>query len=230
MPCEQTKATTIRLGELWPVIALHFRVERGRTGSMVAFLYRPEIGQDHAMTITHIITASELEAMGSDARFELYQGVLHDMSPSSARSGMVSSNIGYELRHYVQTRKLGAVTFGEIGFVLERDPDTVVAPDVAFVRRDRLPDPIPERGFFLFAPDLIVEVISPTDEPGDIRRKQAIYERVAIPMVWWIDPLRCTATVHVPDQPVRHLTESDDLDGLHVVRGFSIPLATIFDV
>jgi len=182
------------------------------------------------MTITHLTTANELEAMGSDARFELYQGVLHPMSPSGARSSMVVSNIGYELRHYVQAQKLGAVILGEAGYVLERDPDTVVAPDVAFVRQDRLPDPIPERGYFLIAPDLVVEVISPTDEPGDSRRKQALYDRVAIPMVWWIDPLRRTISVHIPGQPVRHLTESDDLDGLHVVPGFSIPLKTIFEV
>jgi Uma2 family endonuclease len=182
------------------------------------------------MTITHLTTANELEAMGSDARFELHQGVLHQMSPSGAHSGMVASNIGFELRSYAREHKLGSVTFGEIGFVLERDPDTVVAPDVAFVRRNRLPDPIPKRGFFLFAPDLVVEVISPTDEPGDIRRKQALYDRVAIPMVWWIDPLRRTISVHVPGQPVLHPTESDDLDGLHVVPGFSIPLKTIFDV
>jgi Uma2 family endonuclease len=197
---------------------------------MVAFSYRPETGQDHAMTITQLTTAHELEAMGSDARFELDQGVLQHMSPSGARSSMVSSNIGYELRHYVQTHRLGAVIFSEAGFVLEHDPDTVVAPDVAFVRRDRMPDLIPERGFFLLAPDLAVEVISPTDEPGDMRRKQAIYDRVAIPMVWWIDPLRRTAAVHVSGEPVRHLTESEILDGERVVPGFSIPLATIFDV
>jgi Uma2 family endonuclease len=197
---------------------------------MVAFSNRPETGQDHAMTITQLTTAHELEAMGSDARFELDQGVLQHMSPSGARSSMVSSNIGYELRHYVQTHRLGAVIFAEAGFVLEHDPDTVVAPDVAFVRRDRMPDLIPERGFFLLAPDLAVEVISSTDEPGDMRRKQAIYDRVAIPMVWWIDPLRRTAAVHVSGEPVRHLTESEILDGERVVPGFSIPLATIFDV
>jgi Uma2 family endonuclease len=63
-----------------------------------------------------------------------------------------------------------------------------------------------------------------------MRRKQAIYDRVAIPMVWWIDPLRRTAAVHVSGEPVRHLTESEILDGERVVPGFSIPLATIFDV
>ena len=182
------------------------------------------------MTITHLVTANELEAMGRDARFELNQGVLRHMSPSGARSSMVASAIGYELRHYVQSQRLGAVIFAEAGYILERDPDTVIAPDVAFVRRDRLPDPIPERGFFPLAPDLAVEVISPTDESGDIRRKRALYDRVAIPMVWWIDPLRRTVAVHVPGQPVHHLTEFDNLDGLHVVPGFSIPLQTIYDV
>lgn len=180
------------------------------------------------MTSTQLVTANDLEAMGSDARFELIQGVLHEMSPSSYRSNVVLARLGAALFAHVDRLRLGQVTFGEAGFVLERDPDTVVAPDVAFVRRDRLPDPIPERGFFAGAPDLAIEIVSPTDEPGDLRRKQALYERAGVPLVWWIDPEQRTATVHATGQPVRHLTESEALDGASVVHGFILSLAGLF--
>ncbi len=181
------------------------------------------------MTITHLITADELEAMGSDARFELIQGVLHEMSPSSFNSSLVLARVANSIFNYVDAHRLGVVTFAEAGFVLELGPDTVVAPDVAFVRQDRMHLAPSGRGFFPARPDLIVEVISPTDEPLDIRRKQALYDRIGIPLVWWIDPKRRTATVHFPGNPVQHLTESDSLDGSDIVPGFSMQLAKLFD-
>lgn len=182
------------------------------------------------MVTTHLTTAADLEAMGSDTRFELYQGVLRAMSPSSARSGLVLSAAGYELRHFVRSRNLGIVVFAEVGFKLEVDPDTVVAPDVAFVRHDRVPRPVPERGFFELVPDLAIKIVSPTDEPADMRRKQAVYDRVGVPLVWWIDPARRIATVHKPGRPVMQLAETDSLDGEDIVPGFSLPLATLFDI
>jgi Uma2 family endonuclease len=181
------------------------------------------------MTITHLITADELEAMGSDARFELIQGVLHEMSPSSFNSSLVLTRIAIALGSYVETHRLGEVTFAEAGYVLEHGPDTVVAPDVAFVQRERLELAPKGQGFFPAAPDLIIEVISPSDEPLDIRRKHALYDRIGISMVWWIDPKRRVATVHVPNKPVQQLTESDSLDGGTLIPGFSIPLAKLFD-
>ncbi len=78
-------------------------------------------------------------------------------------------------------------------------------------------------------PDLIVEVISPTDEPLNIRRKQALYERVGIPLVWWIDPERRTAMIQQPSQAPQQLSDTDCLDGGEIVPGFSIPLAKSFD-
>ena len=182
------------------------------------------------MTITHLITADELEAMGSDARFELIQGVLHEMSPSSYSSNIVLARIGAWLFNYVDQHELGQVTFAEAGFILEQTPDTVVAPDVAFVRKARLHLAPAQRGFFPAAPDLIVEVISPTDEPADIRRKQALYDRIGIPMVWWIDPERRTTTVYIPGLPPQHLSDADSLDGGDIVPGFSIQLAKLLGI
>lgn len=181
------------------------------------------------MVITHLTTATDLEAMGSDARYELYQGVLYPMSPSSFNSSLVMSNLALELGQFVKRHRLGSVTFAEAGYLLERNPDTVVAPDIAFVRIDRIPQPAPKRGFFAGMPDLVIEIISPTDEPAEIRRKQALYDRIGIPLVWWIDPDRRVATVHHAGYPVRHLTESDSLDGEDIIPGFSLPLKEVFD-
>lgn len=150
------------------------------------------------MVTTRTTTASELLAPGSNAPFELIQGELVSVSLSTPKSNLVMGNIYSELRQFVRKHKLGFVFVAEAGFRVESNPDTVVAPDVAFVARDRIPDPLPERGFPSVVPNLIVEVLSPTDEPEDSKRKQAIDERVGVPLVWWIDPSKETATVHVP--------------------------------
>jgi Uma2 family endonuclease len=166
--------------------------------------------------------------MGSDAPFELIQGELARLSPSTPKSNLVLGNIYSELRQFVRSRKLGYVFVAEAGFRVESNPDTVVAPDVAFVALDRMPTPIPERGFPPVIPDLIVEVISPTDEPGDIKRKQAIYERVGVPLVWWIDPAKEAAKVYSLGMAPREFDRSAILDGGSALPGFTLALTEAF--
>lgn len=184
--------------------------------------------QDHAMTTTHLLTAAELAAMGSDARFELVKGVLVEHPLSGFEASVIGANFTFKLYTFVREHDLGVVLMANCGFVVEVDPDTVIAPDGAFVRSDRIPPSIPPHGYFPEAPDLAVEVNSFLDTPADIRRKQALYDRIGVPLVWWIDPDHRTATVHAPGRPVRHLTELDLLDGESVVPGFSLPLASLF--
>ena len=181
------------------------------------------------MVTTRITTAAELFAMGSDAPFELIQGELVSVSPAAIKSNYVLGNIYGELRSFVRARKLGNLSVAEGGYLLETNPDTVVAPDIGFVARDRMPDPIPDRGFLPVRPDLIVEVISPTDERRDIERKQALYDRIQVPMVWWVDPRRGTATVHVPGHPVRRFDQTGTLDGGDILPGFTLELSDVFD-
>jgi Uma2 family endonuclease len=165
--------------------------------------------------------------MGSDAPFELIQGELTRVSPSSTRSNHVLQYVNFSLYACVDARGLGQVYAGEAGFTLEVDPDTVVGPDVAFVSSDRIPDPYPERGFAEIVPNLIVEIVSPTDEPGDMRRKQAAYDRVGIPLVWWIDPIQKTASIHPHGEQPTKLERTGTLDGGSVLPGFSLPLEVI---
>ncbi len=90
---------------------------------------------------------------------------------------------------HVEEHNLGIVLFGDPGFTIESNPDTVVAPDIAFVGRARIPDHIDKDDYLKVIPSLIVEVASSTDDPNHIQRKQETYDRVGVPLLWWIDPL-----------------------------------------
>jgi Uma2 family endonuclease len=180
------------------------------------------------MTITHLITADELEAMGSDARFELIQGVLHEMSPSNTDSSAAGSRLLIVLGAYIYQHQLGIVTGEEGGYRAEHDPDTVIAPDIGFIHQSRMHLRISGK-FFPSYPDLAVEVISNSGERADMRRKQALYDRVGTPMVWWIDPERRIATIHAKDRPSQTISEEEFLDGDSIVPGFRLQLQILFD-
>jgi Uma2 family endonuclease len=182
------------------------------------------------MTSTQLMTADELLAMGSNAPYELWEGVLREVSPSSVGPGIIGMRIGSAILVHVDTHRLGYVTNADAGFILNRDPYTVVAPDVGFIRGNRMPSGVYERGFFPGGPDLAVEVISPTDERADIDRKQDLYARAGVPLVWWVDPERRTVTVHRPGQDPEILDESATLDGGDILPGFQIEISHIFDL
>lgn len=117
------------------------------------------------------MTAEELLSTPlPDKRVELVRGVLVVREPAGFRHGAVSAALTRLLGEHVATHRLGFVVAAETGFQLERDPDTVRAPDVAFVRGDRIPDPGP-LGYAALAPDLVVEVVSPGDRPGETLAK-----------------------------------------------------------
>lgn len=151
------------------------------------------------------------------------------VSPSAYSANLVLSYLHWELYGFVRAHKLGKVSVAEAGFLVERDPDTVVAPDVAFVANHGLPDSLPERGYFAVCPDLIIEVISPTDERGDIQRKQAVYDRIKVPLVWWIDPQRETAVIHARGRRIQVLDRTGVLDGGKILPGFMLSLESVFN-
>lgn len=181
------------------------------------------------MVSTHLITATELETLGSDARFELIQGVLHEMSPSSSNSSAVGLRLAIELGAYIYRHDLGIATGADGGFRVESNPDSVAQPDIGFIRKERMHLWPGQKGLFPGVPDLAIEIISPTDERGDIQRKMALYERTRVPLVWWIDPIRRATVIQRADQPVQHLASTASLDGESVVPGFSIPLSLLFE-
>jgi Uma2 family endonuclease len=162
-----------------------------------------------------------------DKRTELVRGVLIVREPAGYRHGQVAARLAAALVNYVDANQLGAIFAAETGFTLFRDPDTVRAPDVAFIRRERLPDP-PPAGFAQLAPDLVVEVLSPDDRPGEVLAKVADWLSAGCRLVWVVDPVRRTARVYRADGSESVCGENDLLDGEDVVPGCGIPLAELF--
>lgn len=136
------------------------------------------------------------------------------------------------LTQFVRPQRLGMVTGADGTYIILQEPQTIVVPDVAFVRWDRLPGGIAPDGFVPVPPDLVVEVISlaqrAPDEPGKIAQKRELYRRAGVRLVWWVDPKRRTVAVFRNGHPVAELDEGDDLDGENVLPGFRLPVAEIF--
>src|SRR5687768_2596613 len=125
------------------------------------------------MVETRLLTADELLRLPDDGwRYELRQGELIRMSPTNPRHALVTGNIHDLLRAHVRANDLGVVLVGDPGFTLQRGPDTVRGPDVAFIRKERIPPGgLTEDGFWEGAPDLAVEIVSPGDSARDVREK-----------------------------------------------------------
>src|SRR5213594_3968560 len=174
-----------------------------------------------------VMTADELlHASIPDKRTELVRGVLVVREPAGYNHGRVIAQLTGRLWSHVERAAAGQLLGAETGFMLFRDPDTVRAPDIAFVHRDRLPDPA-SRGFVELAPDLVVEVLSPDDRPGETLAKVGDWLEAGARLAWVIDPQRRLARVYRADGTESLLAESDALDGEDVLPGFSCPLGAI---
>jgi Uma2 family endonuclease len=175
------------------------------------------------------VTADELRHMPDDGwRYELLRGRLLREPPAGAEHSWLGVTLAARLRDFVHAGELGFVFGADCGFRITTDPDTVRAPDVAFVIGDRLPGG-PPRGYVPFAPDLAVEIVSPTDRMSDVTRKVADYIDAGTRLVWIIDPVTRTAAVHRSRSDVKMLRDSDTLDGGDVLPGFRLPLAELLD-
>ena len=174
-----------------------------------------------------LLTADELQHVYvPDKRVELVRGLLVVRELPGMRHARVAMDLALALGAHVRAAALGRV-YAEAGFKLASNPDTVRGPDVAFIRRDRIPDPEPT-GFAHFAPDLVVEVISPGDRPGEVLAKVADWLSAGTRLVWVLDPARRVARVYRADGTEQILTADESLDGGDVVPGFSCPLREIF--
>jgi Uma2 family endonuclease len=176
-----------------------------------------------------LMTADELLRLpDDDLRHELIRGVLTTMTPPGWQHGKLTSRIDRSLGTFVEQHGLGEVATGEPGFRLAENPDTVRAPDVAFIQRDRLPTAAAEPGFFRGAPDLAVEVISPSDLYTEVDEKVAEWLEHGTRLVLVVNPRRRTVAVHRPDRLVRILGTDDTLDGEEVVPGWTLPVRDLF--
>ena len=176
-----------------------------------------------------LLTAEDMLTFEGDGfhRYELVRGRLVVSEPPGEYHGSIAVTIGAELRAFVRPRKLGRVTV-ESGCVVERAPDTVRGPDVSFVRRERAPRGEARDGFVEGAPDLAVEIYSPSDRAGKVLRKVREYLAGGAGLVWVVYPRKRLVVVHTPDGGKRMVREPESLDGGDVLPGFTLPVAEVF--
>ena len=178
-------------------------------------------------TIEPLITADYLLRTPDLGRCELVRGELIRMSPAGSEHGSIIVNITIPLGIFVSQAGLGRVFGAETGFHIAHDPDTVRAPDVAFVATGRLPSPLPQ-GFFPGPPDLAVEVVSPDDRDSQVQAKVQNWLEAGCRVVWLVDPRRQTVRVYQSGSEARVLRLSDTLSGEPLLPGFSLAVAEIF--
>jgi len=175
------------------------------------------------------MTADDLLRITDDAhRYELVRGELRQMSPAGAEHGSRAMRFGATLYEFVRRNQLGVVFAAETGFILETNPDTVRAPDVSFVRAERLPKEGLPSGYLPIAPDVAVEVVSPSETAEEIQEKVQDYLHAGTDQVWLIDRRTRTIAVHHRSGQVELLHDTDVLDGGDTIPGFRISVKDAF--
>jgi Uma2 family endonuclease len=178
---------------------------------------------------TRAITADELFRMPDDGyKYELVAGRLRKMTPAGGLHGAVGMRVATAISAHVDQHRLGVIFGADTGFKLASDPDTVRAPGVAFVARKRIPPEGIPTTYWRGAPDLAVEVLSPTDVRSEVDEKIEEYLKSGVALVWFVEPSPRRVTVHRRNAPPHVLGESDTLDGGDVLPGFRFPLSKLF--
>ncbi|MCB9878769.1 MAG: Uma2 family endonuclease [Planctomycetes bacterium] len=179
------------------------------------------------MLVPPAFTADQLlELREPGVRHELVCGELRRMSPAGHWHGSVASRIAGLLERFLREREVGQAYGAETGFVLARDPDTVRAPDAAFVRTARVAPPGP--GYFPGPPDLAVEVVSPSDRYCEVHEKALSWLDHGTHTVWVVEPMARTVTVLRARDDMRVLRENDLLDGGDLLPGFACTVTELF--
>jgi Uma2 family endonuclease len=178
------------------------------------------------MATTKLWTIEEVGRLPDDAfRYALLRGVLYRMPPPGGPHGLVANTAGRLVGNFVAKHRLGLV-YNQSGFILDRNPDILLEPDVAFVRAGRWSANKP--GYPMVAPDLVVEVASPSQTGPSVEEKTAIYLAAGVRLIWIIDPERRAVRVHRADGTELLRSEHDDIDGEDVLPGFRLPVAQLF--
>ena len=183
----------------------------------------------HAVTETRVVTADDLLMMPDlGVRRELVRGEVREMAPPGEEHSETHTELARLLGNHVRAHALGRV-YVELGFRIASDPDTVLLPDVSFVRADRVAAGPRNPGYRSGAPDLVVEVLSPGDSFDEVEEKVFEWLAAGCRMVVLLNPRRRTATVYRSPGDFVRLTVADVLDGGDVVPGWKLPLRELFD-
>jgi Uma2 family endonuclease len=159
---------------------------------------------------TRFVTADELEKLSDDdCRYELVAGRLIRMSPVGYLHGKIVLQFAALLGRYLESRGVGTAVI-EVGFKLASNPDTVRAPDLAFIRQERIP-PLDPKGFWEGPPDLAVEVLSPQDRSSDVQEKVEEYLSGGVTLVLVVDPDSKSVVAYRRLSPPVALRAGDDV-------------------
>jgi Uma2 family endonuclease len=189
----------------------------------------PALEQQKPFQEKKVWTADDLLALADDEnRYEIVRGELMMMTPASVRHGKFAARLVRAIGSHVEQHALGEAYTAEPGFQLEAKPLTIRAPDVAFVRRERIPPAGEPEGFWAIAPDLVVEIVSPSETAEEVHAKVADYLRAGTQLLWLVYPASRTVMEYRPPMQAQRLTVEDDLDGGDVVPGFRYPLKQLF--
>jgi Uma2 family endonuclease len=176
-----------------------------------------------------LVNAEALVRLPDDGqRHELVLGELRTMPPAGAEHGIIAGRVFGKLFAHVEPRGLGNLFAAETGFLITRQPDTVRAPDVAFVVTGRLAAVQRPSGFAALAPDLVVEVVSPSDTAAEVEEKVQAWLRADVRLVWVVHPATRSVTVYRSLTGVRVLTEADEIGGTPVLPEFRCSVGQFF--
>jgi Uma2 family endonuclease len=181
------------------------------------------------MVTNKLLTAEDVWNMEDDGcRHELIRGELLTMSPAGRPHGKLLTELARRIGNFLAEWPVGEAYTGDTGFILSRDPDVLLAPDLWVIRIERLPENPPEAGFEELTPDLVVEIISPSERPGQINRKVWEYLNAGVRLVWLIDPGERNVTIHAPNRQIEVVGLDGALDGGDVLPEFHLSLSELF--
>ncbi len=181
------------------------------------------------MIATRRLTAADLALVELNIDdYEILDGELRERKSVGRLHGRVGFDLGLRVGNFVLARNLGELYTSDTAFIIMREPLSVLRPDGAFVRSERLPTGDIESGFYAVVPDLVVEVLSPGNRQAEITTKIERYLRAGVALVWLVDPLARTIVVYSPGRDPMTIEEDSELDGDAILPGFRLPLRDIF--
>jgi Uma2 family endonuclease len=176
-----------------------------------------------------LVTADEYIRLPDDGRrTELRRGVVVYMNPPGFRHGEVCSNIHLHVESFARNNQLGRTLTNDSGIITERDPDTVRGADISFYCYQRVPKEQSPLGYAGASPEVVFEVVSPTNTRREIVRKTGEYLNAGVNVVGVVDPEFRTVNLSYPDRPTEKL-QGDDLLTLADLPGFSLPVSKFFE-
>jgi Uma2 family endonuclease len=176
-----------------------------------------------------VMTAADLLTASDDGQlYELIDGVKRAMSPAGNKHGKIAMALGFRLAAFAQEHRLGAVYAAETGFLIQQNPDTVRAPDVAFITQARIDEVGPVDGYWPGAPDIVAEVVSPNDRFSDTEQKALHWLRAGSQVVWVVDPAQTHVTEYRGVSEIRVLSSDETLTMPQLLPGWEVKIAELF--